>query len=98
MQALRLFLAEQGDAYVLANIRGGGEYGPGWHKAALREKRQNAFDDLEAVARDLIRTGVARNDGVAISADPTAVFSPAQRSPSNPGSIVLRSSDRLCST
>ncbi|MEP7315157.1 MAG: prolyl oligopeptidase family serine peptidase [Sphingomicrobium sp.] len=64
---LGLFLAEQGDAYVLANIRGGGEYGPGWHKAALREKRQNAFDDLEAVARDLIRTGVARKDGVAIS-------------------------------
>lgn len=64
---LGLFLAEQGDAYVLANIRGGGEYGPRWHKDALREKRQNAFDDLEAVARDLIRTGVARKDGVAIS-------------------------------
>jgi prolyl oligopeptidase len=64
---LGLFLAEQGDAYVLANIRGGGEYGPRWHKDALREKRQNSFDDLEAVARDLIRTGVARKDGVAIS-------------------------------
>jgi prolyl oligopeptidase len=64
---LGLFMAEQGDAYVLANIRGGGEYGPRWHKDALREKRQNSFDDLEAVARDLIRTGVARKDGVAIS-------------------------------
>ena len=52
---------------VLANIRGGGEYGPGWWRGALREKRQNSFDDLEAVARDLIRTGVARKDGVAIS-------------------------------
>ena len=64
---LGLFWVEDGNAYVLANIRGGGEYGPAWHKAALREKRQNAFDDLEAVARDLIRTGVARKDGVAIS-------------------------------
>lgn len=64
---LGLFWVEDGNAYVLANIRGGGEYGPAWHKAALREKRQNAFDDLEAVARDLIRTGVARKNGVAIS-------------------------------
>jgi prolyl oligopeptidase len=64
---LGLFWAEDGNAYVLANIRGGGEYGPAWHKAALREKRQNSFDDLEAVARDLIRAGVARKDGVAIS-------------------------------
>ena len=64
---LGLFWVEDGNAYVLANIRGGGEYGPAWHKAALREKRQNAFDDLEAVARDLIQTGVARKNGVAIS-------------------------------
>ena len=64
---LGLFWVEDGGAYVLANIRGGGEYGPAWHKAALREKRQNSFDDLEAVARDLIASGVARKDGVAIS-------------------------------
>jgi len=64
---LGLFWAEDGGAFVLANIRGGGEYGPAWWRGAIREKRQNSFDDLEAVARDLIRTGVARNDGVAIS-------------------------------
>jgi prolyl oligopeptidase len=64
---LGLFWVEDGNAYVLANIRGGGEYGPAWHKAALREKRQNAFDDLAAVARDLVQTGVARKNGVAIS-------------------------------
>ncbi len=64
---LALFEVEDGNAFVLANLRGGGEYGPAWHKAAMREKHQNAFDDLEAVARDLIRTGVARRDGVAIS-------------------------------
>ena len=49
---------ERGGAYVLANIRGGGEYGPAWHEAALREHRQRAFDDFAAVARDLIATGV----------------------------------------
>ncbi|HET9356111.1 MAG TPA: prolyl oligopeptidase family serine peptidase [Sphingomicrobium sp.] len=64
---LGLFWVEDGGAYVLANIRGGGEYGPAWHKAALREKRQSSFDDLEAVARDLIARGIARKDGIAIS-------------------------------
>ena len=64
---LGLFWVEDGGAFVLANIRGGGEYGPGWWRDALREKRQNSFDDLEAVARDLIKSGVARKDGVAIS-------------------------------
>lgn len=44
---------ERGGVYVIANIRGGGEYGPEWHAAALRENRQRAFSDLEAVARDL---------------------------------------------
>lgn len=48
---------ERGGAYVLANIRGGGEYGPKWHQAALREKRQNAFDDLYAVAESVIKQG-----------------------------------------
>jgi len=64
---LGLFWVEDDGAFVLANIRGGGEYGPGWWRDALREKRQNSFDDLEAVARDLIKTGVARKDGIAIS-------------------------------
>ena len=64
---LGLFWAEDNGAFVLANIRGGGEYGPAWWRDALREKRQNSFDDLEAVARDLIRTGVARKNGIAIS-------------------------------
>ena len=45
---------ERGGAYVIANIRGGGEFGPRWHKSALRENRQRAFDDFAAVAEDLI--------------------------------------------
>jgi prolyl oligopeptidase len=44
----------QGGVYVLANIRGGGEFGPTWHDAALKDKRQNAYDDFIAVAEDLI--------------------------------------------
>ena len=64
---LGLFWVEDGGAFVLANIRGGGEYGPGWWRDALREKRQNSFDDLEAVARDLLKTKVAKPGGIAIS-------------------------------
>ena len=45
---------ESGGVYVLANIRGGGEFGPSWHQAAIKDKRQNSFDDLYAVSEDLI--------------------------------------------
>lgn len=49
---------ERGGVYVIANIRGGGEYGPAWHQAALKEKRLRAYEDFAAVAEDLIRRGV----------------------------------------
>ncbi len=49
---------EPGGVYVLANIRGGGEYGPRWHQAALKEKRHKAFEDFAAVARDLFKRGI----------------------------------------
>ncbi|HEY5290284.1 MAG TPA: prolyl oligopeptidase family serine peptidase, partial [Caulobacteraceae bacterium] len=45
---------ERGGAYVLANIRGGGEFGPAWHDAGLKTKRQIIYDDFAAVAQDLI--------------------------------------------
>ncbi|NBC23263.1 MAG: prolyl oligopeptidase family serine peptidase [Gammaproteobacteria bacterium] len=48
----------RGGAYALANIRGGGEYGPRWHRAALREQRQRAYDDFIAVAEDLVARDV----------------------------------------
>lgn len=64
---LALFWVQQGNAYVLANIRGGGEYGPAWHHATMREKHQNAFDDVFAVAQDLIERGVTQKGRIAIS-------------------------------
>ena len=48
----------RGGVLVLANIRGGSEYGPRWHQAGLQENRQKVFDDFIAVSEDLIRTGV----------------------------------------
>lgn len=44
---------EKGGVYVLSNIRGGGEYGPRWHQAALKEKRHRAYEDFAAIAEDL---------------------------------------------
>jgi prolyl oligopeptidase len=64
---LALFMVQEGNAYVLANIRGGGEYGPAWHQSVLREKRQKAYDDLYAVAEDLIARGVTQKGRIAVS-------------------------------
>ena len=57
---------ERGGVYAIANIRGGGEYGPRWHAAALKENRHKAFEDFEAVAEDLIARKVtsSRNLGI----------------------------------
>ena len=49
---------EQGCVYVIANIRGGGEFGPRWHQAALKERRYRAYEDFIAVAEDLVHRGV----------------------------------------
>ena len=50
----------RGGVYVLANIRGGGEFGPAWHQAALQSKRQASFDDFIAVAEELLAQGVTK--------------------------------------
>lgn len=57
---------ERGGVYVLANIRGGGEFGPPWHDAALKEKRMKSFEDFIAVADDLVarRITSARHLGI----------------------------------
>ncbi len=57
---------DKGGVYVVANIRGGGEYGPRWHQAALKQNRHKAYEDMAAVARDLVARGItsARHLGV----------------------------------
>lgn len=57
---------EKGGVYVLANIRGGGEFGPAWHAAALKENRQRSFDDFIAVAEDLISRKITSPHRLAI--------------------------------
>jgi prolyl oligopeptidase len=56
----------RGGVFVVANIRGGGEYGPAWHQAALMQNRQRAYDDFQAVAQDIVRRGIttARQLGI----------------------------------
>ncbi|MEL6726346.1 MAG: prolyl oligopeptidase family serine peptidase [Pseudomonadota bacterium] len=57
---------ERGGAYVLANIRGGGEFGPAWHQAGLKTERQRIFDDFIAVGEDLISKGITKSDHLGI--------------------------------
>ncbi|WP_082375661.1 prolyl oligopeptidase family serine peptidase [Pseudonocardia sp. HH130629-09] len=57
---------ERGGVYAVANLRGGGEYGPRWHRAALREKRPRAYEDMAAVARDLIDRGITSRAHLAV--------------------------------
>ncbi len=57
---------ERGGVYVVANIRGGGEFGPRWHEAALKTNRQRAYDDFAAVAEDLIEKGITSPDKLGI--------------------------------
>ena len=52
----------RGGVYVVANIRGGGEYGPAWHRAALQDNRHRAYEDFAAVAKDLISRGVTSRE------------------------------------
>jgi prolyl oligopeptidase len=57
----------QGGVYVVANIRGGGEYGPRWHQAALKKNRLRAYEDFAAVAEDLIKRKVTSPPHLGIS-------------------------------
>ena len=61
----RLWL-ERGGAFAVANIRGGGEFGPAWHQAGLKTNRQRIYDDMIAVAEDLIGRGVTRPSRLAV--------------------------------
>jgi prolyl oligopeptidase len=57
---------EGGGAYVLANIRGGGEFGPSWWRAAQKKNRQRAYDDFIAVGEDLVARGITSPEHLGI--------------------------------
>ena len=57
---------EKGGVYVMANIRGGGEFGPRWHQAALKTNRQKAYDDFIAVGEDLVKNKLTTKEKLAI--------------------------------
>ena len=57
---------EKGGLYALANIRGGGEFGPEWHECALKTNRHKSYNDFIAVAEDLIKSKVTVKDKLAI--------------------------------
>ena len=58
---------DKGGVYVVGNIRGGGEFGPRWHQAALKENRQRAYDDFIAIAENLIERNITSPDRLGIS-------------------------------
>ena len=82
---------ERGGCYVMANIRGGGEYGEAWHEAGTKLKKQNVFDDFIAAAEWLIENDYTTRDRLAIGgrskgpkaaiccADSTAGTAPSNR-------------------
>lgn len=57
---------ERGGVFVLANIRGGGEFGPEWHSSVLKENRQRVFEDFEAIAEDVVKRGFTSPERIGI--------------------------------
>ena len=51
---------QRGGVFVVANIRGGGEFGPNWHQSAVKQNKQKSYDDFAAVAEDLIKAGITK--------------------------------------
>ena len=85
---------ERGGVFVLANIRGGGEFGPKWHAAALLHERHKAFEDFEAVARDLVAAKITSPERLGIEGRSNGgllVLSTALRHPELYGAVICGS-------
>ena len=67
LQHPRMLLLEQGGVFAMANLRGGGEYGEEWHRAGMKEKKQNVFDDFIAAAEYLIANKYTDSEHLAIN-------------------------------
>ncbi len=83
-----------GGAYVLANIRAGGEYGNEWHYSAIKSNRQNAYDDFFAVAQDLIDSGLSQEGRIGIHGGSNGGLLVANafiQHPSTFGAVLIRS-------
>ena len=57
---------QRGGVFVVANIRGGGEFGPTWHQSAIKQDKQKSYDDFAAVAEDLIKAGITKSQHLGI--------------------------------
>jgi prolyl oligopeptidase len=62
----KVWLEDINGVYVLANIRGGGEFGPAWHQSAILENKQKSYDDFIAVAEDLIHRKITSSEHLSI--------------------------------
>lgn len=63
----RMALLEKGFVYAMPSLRGGGEFGEDWHKAGMKEKKQNVFDDFIAAAEYLVAEKYTNKDKIAIA-------------------------------
>ena len=57
---------QRGGVFVVANIRGGGEFGPTWHQSAIKQNKQKSYDDFAAVVEDLIKAGITKSQHLGI--------------------------------
>jgi prolyl oligopeptidase len=82
---------ERGGVFVLANIRGGGEFGPKWHRSVLKENHYRIYEDFEAVAEDLIKTRITSRGKIGIEGRSNGgllVLSTMHRRPELYGAVI----------
>lgn len=91
-----LFIKHFGGVGVVANIRGGQEYGESWHEAGTKQRKQNVFDDFIAAAEYLISTNVTRPDLLAINGGYAPTSPPRQEQRPSSSQMMRTNSVCLC--